>query len=53
MLGAIEIIVNTRARRRLDVRSPNKKEARLRFLADFNLERMPAGFEISEAGVVV
>jgi len=40
--------VNTRTRRSVDIRAANKKEARLRFLEDFNLTRMPAGFEIEE-----
>jgi hypothetical protein len=39
---------NTRNGRVIEVWAPNKKEARLIFLKDFNLERMPAGFEIEE-----
>jgi hypothetical protein len=43
-------IVNTRRGRFVDIRAANRKEARLIFLEDFNLARMPVGFEISEVG---
>lgn len=40
--------VNSRTGRFVDIRAANKKEAWLIFLEEFNLARMPAGFEISE-----
>jgi hypothetical protein len=40
--------VNRRSGRSVEIRAANKKEARLAFLDQFALKRMPAGFEIFE-----
>jgi len=46
--GRLFHFVNNRTKRFVEIRAANKKEARLAFLDQFALKRMPAGFEIFE-----
>lgn len=46
--GRLFHFVNKRTKAFVEIRAANKKEARLAFLDQFALKRMPAGFEIFE-----
>ncbi len=46
--GRLFHFVNNRTKRFVEIRAANRKEARLAFLDQFALKRMPAGFEIFE-----
>lgn len=46
--GKLFRFLNTRIKRSVDIRAANKREARLAFLEQFNLKRMPPGFIVIE-----